>query len=123
MAGSDLSIELQAAAARGLGCCWTCGVSGVAMRSGSAPGAFCVCCCTRLEKFGECVLKCFRKIEPVRASLRAERAGRRCRAGAGVGGSCSVCPAAGPRLRASGAERAARAKAPRNPKARKVATS
>ena len=58
IAGSDQSNQpqrphahrLEAAAARGLGCCWACGVSGVAVRSGSAPDVFGVCCCTRLEK-------------------------------------------------------------------------
>ena len=34
---SHTRIELQAAAAWGLGCCWACGVSGVAVRSGFAP--------------------------------------------------------------------------------------
>ena len=112
---SHTLINLLAAAARRLGCCWACGVSGVAVRSGS--GVFCVCCCTRLEKQVGCVgsgcaLMCTRKIEPVRAPLRGERAGRRCRASAGAGESCADRPCAGPRPGAYGAWRAARARTP-----------
>ena len=112
---SHRRIELQAAAARGLECCWTCAVSCVAVRSGSAPGAFCVCCCTHQEKQvsfpgSGCALMFSRKIEPVRAPLRAERTDYRCRAGAGVGGSCAVYPGAGPHPGAFGGGRAARMK-------------
>ena len=110
--------ELQAAAARRLRCCWACGVSGVSVRSGPAPGAFCVCCCTRLEKYvgfpdSGCALRCPRKIELVRTPLRAERADRRCRAGAGAGGACADRPGGGPRPGAFGAGHAARARTPR----------
>ena len=84
-------IELQAAAVRGLGCCWASGVwpCAPALRSVRLRELRVLLHTPRetgwLSRFGVCA-KVSPRIEPVHAPLRAERAGRRCRAPAGAGG-------------------------------------